>query len=152
MVSESDYPSELNHVVGPILSRDTHILEQYLPPSKGNNDDPSQLRSTASQPSQMNHNAVYHAPAPARRPSPTGCACTRNLAAEFCDRIEPYADKLVALYFEHLHPCFPIVDEACVNTRVADGTLPLHYAANLFAFTIFYAELSPALAPYVLPE
>ena len=152
MTSEGDQYSELNHVVGPILSRDTHILEQYLPPSNGSPDDPSQLRSTASQPAQPTHNAVYHAPAPARRPSPSACVCSRNIAAEFCDQVEPYADKLVGLYFEHLHPCFPIVDEGCVMNGVTEGTLPLHYAVNLFAYTIFYAELSPALAPYVVPE
>ena len=153
LVSDSgDYATELNHVVGPIISRDTQILEQYLPPNDDHNDDPARLRSTASHPTQ---NAIYHAPAPRRRASPSTCACSQNLAAELSERVDSYVDKLVALYFEHLHPCFPLVQEECVTNRVAEGTLFMHsphYAANLYAYTLFYAELSPALAPYVLPE
>lgn len=148
-ISDGDYQTELKHVVGPIISRDTQILEQYLPPADESIDDPSSLRATGPQPP---HKAVYHATVPQRRPSPPECVCSRNLCTELCDRVELFADKLVALYFDQLHPCFPVVDEDCVKRKMTDGLLPPHYAANLYAYSLFYADMSPELSAYVQPE
>ena len=152
VISENNYSSldELSQFVGPIISRDQHVLERYLPPDE-NRGDHSFLKAASSP--RNGQRPMYHAPIPQRRPSPTECYCSRNLPVEFLDKVEPFLDKLVTLYFEHLHPCFPIVDEHCIVSKIGDRSLlPVPFLVNFHAYTLFYSDLSPSLGPHARPE
>ncbi|KAK6375678.1 hypothetical protein LTS17_007500 [Exophiala oligosperma] len=146
-----DKPLEgVSHIVGPVIARDTQILDQYLPPANGLAGhvpiQPNLGRRESTKP-------IYHTPVPPRRPSPAGCSCSRNLPGELVDQVEPFVDKLLANYFENVHPCYPITDEECVMSKLKDKTV-MHatFYVNLIAYALFYWDLSPSLAAYARPD
>ncbi|KAI1615843.1 hypothetical protein EDD36DRAFT_451570 [Exophiala viscosa] len=139
-----------SHIVGPVIARDTQILDQYVPQVNGATGPVSIQPSLGRRESTK---AIYHVPIPPRRPSLTDCNCTRNLPMELMDQVEPYADKLMANYYENVHPCYPISDEECVLSRLRDkGSLPQTFYLNMVAYALFYWDLSPALAAYPRPD
>lgn len=84
-----------SHVVGPVVARDAQIFEQYLP-STDLEAKSGGLRSSVDP--FMSYKPIYHATIPRRRASPTNCDCTRNRKSEWLNVLEPFADKLLALY------------------------------------------------------
>lgn len=143
LVSEKDSVDELSHFVGPIIARDTQVMEQYLP--GGDYHEGRDRQSSITGP-------VFF-PLPPRRPSPSDCNCSRNLPAELLDQVEPFVDKLARLFFEEVNPCFPTVDESSVMVRIKDRSmLPHTFLCTLHAITMFYWDLSPALSPYPKPD
>lgn len=141
LISEKDSMDELSHFVGPIIARDTQVLEQYLPGGDYHEGRDRRSSTTTTGP-------VFF-PLPPRRPSPSDCNCSRNLPTELLDQVEPYSDKLARLFFEEVNPCFPTVDELGVLTRIKDRSmLPHTFLCTLHAITMFYWDLSPALSPY----
>ena len=140
---ERDSIGELSHFVGPTIARDTQVMEQYLPGGDHLGGRGRQSSTTG---------PVFY-PLPPRRPSPSDCSCSRNLPNELLDQVEPFIDKLVRLFFEEVHPCFPTVEEPCILTRFKDRSmLPHTFLCTLHAITMFYWDLSPALSPYAKPD
>ncbi|EXJ86304.1 hypothetical protein A1O3_03255 [Capronia epimyces CBS 606.96] len=134
-------------VVGPVMARDTQILEQYLhlPPASTNGR--SIQRETQQQ------QPIYQVPIPPRMPSPTGCQCSRNLPQELLAQVDPFLDKLMSNYFEHIEPCFPLTDEHYIMTRIQNrSTLPQTFLVILVSHALFYWDLSPTLTAYVRPD
>jgi hypothetical protein len=86
---------EHSHVVGPIVARDAQIFEQYVP-STDLEAKSAGLRSSVDP--FMSYKPIYHTTVPRRRPSPSNCDCSRNRKSEWLNVLEPFADKLLALY------------------------------------------------------
>jgi hypothetical protein len=66
---------------------------------------------------------------------------------------EPFLDKLLANYYENIHPCYPVTDEDRIMSRIKDRTaLPQTLLVNLIAYSLFYWDLCPALASHARPD
>lgn len=151
MIPENEGLDESSYIVGPIVARDTQILDQYLPNSaNGVNGhvpiQPNFGRRDSAKP-------IYRAPLPPRRPSPQECNCSRNLPNELFEKVDPFLEKLLSGFYENVHPAFPITDEQCTLSRLKDrSTLPQTYLVNLVSHSLFYWDLSPALAGHARPD
>ena len=86
-----------SHFVGPVVARDAQIFEQYLP-STDVEAKSAGLKSSVDP--FVTYKPIYHATVPRRRPSPSNCDCSRNRKTEWLNMLEPFADKLLALYDE----------------------------------------------------
>ena len=152
LIANDESMEGFSHIVGPVIARDTQILDQYLPQqTNGTNG-----AHVAIQPSigrRESHKPIYHVPIPPRRPSPQECNCARNQPGELLDQVEPFIDKLLNNYYEHFHPCYPVTEEDCIMTRCKDRSqLPQTFFVNLVAYALFYWDASPALAGYARPD
>ncbi|KAK5557715.1 hypothetical protein LTR46_003893 [Exophiala xenobiotica] len=140
----------VSHIVGPVVARDTQILDRYLPQVNGV---PSHVPIRPNIGRRESTKPIYHIPIPPHRPSPTDCNCTRNLPAELIEQVEPFIDQLMVNYFENIHPCYPLVDEECVMSKIKEpNAFPQTFYVNLAAYALFYWDLSPSLAPYARPD
>lgn len=150
LLTDEKSAENYSHIVGPVIARDTQILDQYLPQVNGHSHhvpiQPNIGRRESSKP-------IYHVPIPPSRPSPAECNCSRNLPAELLDQVEPFLDKLLANYYDHAHPCYPVTDEDCVMARIKDrNSLPQPFLVNLVSQALFYWDVSPALAIHARPD
>lgn len=140
----------LSHIVGPVIARDTQILDQYVPQAIGT-PGPGPVQSgtgrlEATKP-------IYHVAIPPRRPSPPDCNCSSNLPGQLIEQVEPFVDKLMTNYYEHIHPCFPITTEGAVLSRLTETSgLPQNFHVNLVAYALFYWYALPALASHARPD
>ncbi|KIX01038.1 uncharacterized protein Z518_10104 [Rhinocladiella mackenziei CBS 650.93] len=134
-------------LVGPVIARDKQILDQYLP--HGHEPSLSDLgrQEAAEKP-------IYHMPIPPRMPSPTGCQCWREVPRELLAQVEPYLEELMSMYFEHVAPCYPIVDEEYIMTRIRNRghQLPQLFSVILISHALFYWDLSPGLTSHRRPD
>lgn len=142
----------MSHVVGPVIARDTQVMENYLGPIS--NDTQSDPQARTGSISQASHKPIYHVPIPPRRPSPAAqCSCSRNLPLELLNQVDPFLDKLVAMYFEHLYPAFPVLDEECMITKMSDKqTVPRTFLVNFIAWVLFYWNMGSDLMLHVRPD
>ena len=151
MIPENEGMDESSYIVGPIVARDTQIMDQYLPSTSN-----GQHGHVPIQPNFVRrdtHKPIYRAALPPRRPSPQDCNCSRHMPTELLEQVDPFLDKLVSAFYENVHPAFPITEEHCVVTRLKDRSqLPQTFLINLIAFSLFYWDLSPGLATYARPN
>jgi len=150
LVADKDSLDPLSHVVGPVIARDTQILDQYLPPANGST---SHVPIQPSPTRRDSHIPIYHVAIPPRRPSPTECNCSRNLPGELLEQVEPFLDKVLATYYEHVNPCYPVTEEEYVMNRLKDrNQLPQTFLVNVVAHSLFYWDLSSALGTHARPD
>lgn len=152
LLPDAGYLDNMSHVVGPVIARDTQIMENYLGPMS-----PSSLNDVQPQTqsiSQAANKPIYHVPIPAGRPSPAQqCSCSRNLPLELLDQVDAYFEKLVGMYFEHLYPAFPVLDEQCLVNKLADrSTIPRTFLVNFVAYVLFYWNMGPELMLHARPD
>jgi hypothetical protein len=141
---------EMSHIVGPVVARDTQIMDHYLGP---NPQGTIINHAESSRMSQASGKAIYQAQVPPRRPSATECACSRNFPLDLIEQVDPFFDKLVALYFEHLYPCLPVLDEDYMMNQLGEKlTMPHTSLVNVSAYSLFYWHLSPELSLYPRPD
>ena len=150
MVPDNEGMDESSYIVGPIVARDTQILDQYLPNTNGTNGhvpiQPNFGRKDSGR-------AIYRAPLPQRRPDPQECNCSRNLPLELLSQVDPFLEKLVSAFYDNIHPAFPVTEEHCVVARLKDRSqLPQTFLVNLVAHAAFYWDLAPALATHARPD
>lgn len=141
-----------SRVIGPVLARDTQILDQYLPQGYDTTSDMPQDFQLDPAPREI-QKPIYHVPIPPRMPSPTGCQCSRDLSQELLLQVDPFLDQLMSNYFEHVSPCYPLTDEEYIMTRIKNrNTLPQTFLVLLVSHALFYWDLSPTLAAYPRPS
>ena len=68
MVSENEALDESSYIVGPIVARDTQILDQYVPNANGTGHIPIQPKFGRND----SGKAIYRAPLPPRKAEPSG--------------------------------------------------------------------------------
>lgn len=134
-------------LVGPVIARDRQILDQCLPQGE----EPSESDLS---PLDSAENPIYQMPIPPRLPSPIGCQCGRDAPRELLAEVEPYLDELMSVYFEHVAPCYPIVEEEYIITRIQNQghRLPQLFSIILISHALFYWDLSPRLQSYRRPD
>ena len=149
ILSQEQSLDQLSHVVGPVVARDAQIFEQYLP----DNDSEDRSAALRSSVDPLSHKPIYHAAIPHRRPSPVNCDCSRNRQTEWLNVLEPYADKLLTLYFENLHCAFPVMDESCImDRRKSKEQMPPSFLCNFYAYILFHWDSSQTLSLYPKPD
>ncbi|EXJ91924.1 hypothetical protein A1O3_00474 [Capronia epimyces CBS 606.96] len=159
-----------SHIVGPVIARDTQILDQYLPLAANTNDTDTNTNVTAGHVNTYIHTnngggggrreapkPIYHVPIPPRRPSPADCHCARNLPAELLEQVDPFLGVLLDNYYDNIHPCYPITDEEYVLSQIKDHkstsmSLSRTFVVNLVAYALFYWDPSAALATFPKPD
>ncbi len=149
ILSQEESLDRLSRVVGPVVARDAQIFEQYLP-DIDTEDKPAALRSSVDP---LSYKPIYHATIPRRRPSPVNCNCSRNRQIEWLNVLEPYADKLLTLYFENLHCAFPIMDESCIlDRRKSKEQMPPSFLVNIYAYILFHWDSCQTLSLHPKPD
>lgn len=138
-------------VVGPVVARDTHILDQHIPQTR----DETNGMPIWSVPSEReSREAVYVMPLPPRIPSPIGFTQYSNdLSEKLLAQVEPFLDKLLANYFDRLAPCYPLTDEDYILMRIKNrNTPPKIFLLLLVSHALFYWNTCPALEAYARPD
>lgn len=139
-----------SHIVGPVIARDTQILDQYLPQVNGQSNHVHIQPNLGRRESQK---AIYHVPIPPRRPSPAECHCSRDSPAELFQQVEPFLEKLLVHYYENIHPCYPVSEEEYVMSVVKERqAMPKTCLINIISYALFYWDSAPALAGHLRPD
>lgn len=152
LLPDAGYLDNMSHVVGPVIARDTQVMENYLGPISA--DAATDAQAHTGSISQAAHKPIYHVPIPPRRPSPAAqCSCSRNLPLELLDQVEPFFEKLVNMFFEYLYPAFPVLDEECLVSKLNERhTVPRTFLVNFVAFVLFYWNIGPDLTLHARPD
>ncbi|EXJ93717.1 hypothetical protein A1O1_02110 [Capronia coronata CBS 617.96] len=161
LAEDKSLESFSTHIVGPVIARDTQILDQYLPQTppgataNGSTGEGYLAIPPNGGPGRGDpQKAIYHVPIPPRRPSPTDCNCARNLPAELLEQVDPFMDNLLVYYYENIHPCYPVTEEDFVLSRIKEPSPsppitapPRTLFVNLLAYALFYWD---APSPYAI--
>ncbi|KAK5101196.1 hypothetical protein LTS08_004802 [Lithohypha guttulata] len=152
LLPDSGYVDTTSHVVGPVVARDTQIIENYIGPISTDVPDGEQAQNSSV--SQALNRPIYQMPIPPRRPSPPAqCNCSRNLPLELLAQVDTYFEKLIDVYFEHLYPAFPLLDEQWFMSKLSDRqALPPTFLANFVAYVLYYWNLGPELMLHAKPD
>lgn len=130
-------PADAPLIVGPALADDVQILERYL----------TSRRSTARRSTAKTYNTVSNTPGnpivylrvQRRREGLNVAKDPGKAQLELMEQIlGPSKNELLMLYFEHIHPCFPILDEYTFHElhercdeRLSPALLCIMYALTL---------------------
>ena len=152
LLPEAGYVDTASHLVGPVIARDTQIMENYL--GAMTTAEPTGMPVQPGSMSQVPEKPIYQVPIPPRRPSPTAqCKCSRNLPLELLNQVDGYFEKLLAIYFEHLYPAFPVFDEQWFVTKMSDKQpMPHTFLVNFVAYVLFYWNLGSELMLHTRPD
>ncbi|RVX69745.1 hypothetical protein B0A52_06390 [Exophiala mesophila] len=143
-------------VVGPVIARDTHVLDQHYPHERIPEDynKPQEIPILSVPSERESREAVYVMRLPPRVPSPIGFTQYSNdLSEKLLAQVEPFLDKLLANYFDKLAPCYPLTDEDYILMRIKNhNTPPKIFLLLLVSHALFYWDTSPALRTYTRPD
>ncbi|KAL4943982.1 hypothetical protein BDV06DRAFT_123172 [Aspergillus oleicola] len=143
-VAQNDTSNQSGHIVGPAMARDAQVLERCM----------SSIHSTAvsyarpnpySVYSEDTRNPVIYMKVPRQRnvvPSGNGTAGFRQFEA-MEKVVEPLGAELCNVYFTHIHPAFPILDEKTVLEAYQQDGLPYALACEIYACSLLLWKTSP---------
>ena len=143
---------ETSYIVGPVIARDTQAMDYYIGHmAKSSGIEVAPILGSLSP---VVKKPVYSAPIPPKRPSLAACSCSRNLPEEMIERIDSVFEILVDMYFEHVHPAFPVLEESYMSLKPRHdmSSIPATFLVNFCAFALFYWNLSPRLATRSRPD
>ncbi|OJJ42544.1 hypothetical protein ASPZODRAFT_76489 [Penicilliopsis zonata CBS 506.65] len=133
----ADDGTQSDHIVGPAMARDAQVLGQYE-----THPNPYSVYSDDSR------NPVVYMKVPRQRnvvPSGNGTAGFRQF--ETMEKIvEPLGAELSALYWERVHPAFPVLDEETVREAYAQDMLPHTLGCEVYAGALVWWSASPVIA------
>ncbi|KAL4923798.1 Zn(II)2Cys6 transcription factor [Aspergillus undulatus] len=145
--SQNDASNQSGHIVGPAMARDAQVLERCM----------SSIHSTAVSYARPNPYSVYsddtrnpviYMKVPRQRnilPSGNGTAGFRQFEA-MEKVVEPLGPKLCSVYFNNIHPSFPILDEKTVLEAYQQDGLPYALACEIYACSLLLWKTSPTIA------
>ncbi|KAH8653573.1 fungal-specific transcription factor domain-containing protein [Xylariales sp. PMI_506] len=135
--------NEASHIVGPVHARDAQVLEKYISPTY------SSLVSHArpnpySVYSDNPRNPVVYMKVPRQRGiDPSGNGTFGFKQCETIQKIlEPLASDLFSLYFEVIHPAFPILDRRTVMNAYHQDGLPYALVCEIYAVSLISWHMS----------
>ncbi|KAE8379923.1 fungal-specific transcription factor domain-containing protein [Aspergillus bertholletiae] len=137
---------ELSMFAGPVISEDIQILERYMS-SK------SSSLSTSERSGSRNTPVVYLR-APRLREGLTMAANPGKRQKEIVLQVlQPYTDELVRLYFEEIHPAFPLLDEQLfMELYKTDDKLSPVLICYFFSVSLILWQHSPILRQFPKPD
>ncbi|THC88508.1 hypothetical protein EYZ11_012042 [Aspergillus tanneri] len=132
---------ELSMVASPVISEDIQILERYM------------SSKASSMPSVAGTPMVYMKV----RGWSEGLAISENPGKRQKETLRqilnPYADELIRLYFEEIHPAFPILDSQSFLELYRSGDkLSPALTCEFFALSLILWQHSPSLRQFPKPD
>ncbi|KAE8335657.1 hypothetical protein BDV24DRAFT_171147 [Aspergillus arachidicola] len=137
---------ELSMFASPVISEDIQILERYMS-SK------SSSLSTGERSGSSDTPMVYLR-APRRREGLSMAANPGKRQKEIVMQVlQPYTDELVRLYFEEIHPAFPLLDEQLFMElyKAGDKLSPV-LVCYFFSVSLILWHHSPVLRQFPKPD
>ncbi|KAB8076640.1 fungal-specific transcription factor domain-containing protein [Aspergillus leporis] len=134
---------ELSMFTSPVLSEDIRILERYM-----------SSKSTSVEGTGSSGNPMVFLKVPRRREGLSMAENPGKHQREIVMQIlQPYADELVRLYFEDIHPAFPILDEHLfLELYKAGSKLSPVLSCYFFAVSLILWHHSPVLTQFPKPD
>lgn len=129
-------PTESSLMMNPHMAEDIAVLEQYLTSRTAESSAAAKSYSTISN---TPGNPIVYLTVPRRRKGLNTAVDPGRMQREIIEQIlSPVSDEVRRLYFERLHPCFPILDERTFldmwqkdNHRISSSLLCDLYASAL---------------------
>ncbi|KAL4993309.1 fungal-specific transcription factor domain-containing protein [Aspergillus recurvatus] len=145
--SQNDASNQSGHIVGPAMARDAQVLERCM--SSIPNSAVSYARPNPySVYSDDTRNPVIYMKVPRQRntaPSGNGTAGFRQFEA-MEKVVEPLGPELCSVYFNSIHPPFPILDEKTVLEAYQQDGLPYALACEIYACSLLLWKSSSKIA------
>ncbi|KAL2825172.1 hypothetical protein BDW59DRAFT_74865 [Aspergillus cavernicola] len=134
---------ELSMVASPVISEDIRILERYMS---------SQAISQTGSSAPANNPMVY-LKVPRRR---EGLAMAENPGKQqkeiLMQILKPYANELLDLYFEHIHPAFPVFEQDSFTQLYRANKISPTLTCDFFALSLILWNHSPTLKKIPQPD
>ncbi|KAH7398479.1 fungal-specific transcription factor domain-containing protein [Pyrenochaeta sp. MPI-SDFR-AT-0127] len=145
-------PAESTLMMNPHMAEDITVLGQYLSSQAPEGNAIAKLYSTISNAS---GNPIVYLTVPRRRTGLRSAIDPGRTQREIIEQIlYPFADEVRNLYFDHLHPCFPILDEYTFtdmwhrdNNQISSTLL-----CDLYASTLCFWDSSEVLRLHPRPD
>ncbi|KAL4915463.1 fungal-specific transcription factor domain-containing protein [Aspergillus aurantiobrunneus] len=142
-LTQNDASNLSGHIVGPAMARDAQVLERCM--SSIHNTTVSYARPNPySVYSDDTRNPVIYMKVPRQRnvaPSGNGTAGFRQFEA-MEKVVEPLGSELCSVYFDKIHPSFPILDEKTVLEAYQHDGLPYALACEIYACSLLLWKTS----------
>ncbi|TGO72301.1 hypothetical protein BELL_0470g00080 [Botrytis elliptica] len=140
-------------IIGPIIAEDVQLLEQYMEsqarPDRSNR---GRLYDTVSD---NPKDPVIYLSVSRRREGLSSSERAGEKQKEILEQIlGPNVREVVNLYFRHIHPSFPIIDEHNFNQLYSKGDKSLSPAliCDILASSLVYWRHSPNLKRFPVPD
>ncbi|KAM0166001.1 hypothetical protein ACHAQE_001860 [Botrytis cinerea] len=140
-------------IIGPIIAEDVQLLEQYME---------SQARPERSRRGRLYDTVsdnpkdpVIYLSVSRRREGLSSSERAGEKQKEILEQIlGPNVREVVNLYFRHIHPSFPIIDEHSFNQLYSKGDKSLSPAlmCDILASSLVHWRQSPGLKPFPVPD
>jgi hypothetical protein len=146
-------PTESSLMMNPHMAEDIAILEQYLISNTAEGDSISKPYKTISTASDSS--PVVYLTVPKRRKGLMAAVDPGRTQREIIEHIlGPFAADVRRLYFEHLHPCFPIMDEKTFSDLWSKDKARISstVVCDLYAAALSYWDSSYALHGHTRPD
>ncbi|KAL3481878.1 fungal-specific transcription factor domain-containing protein [Aspergillus californicus] len=145
--TQNDTSNQSGHIVGPAMARDAQVLERCM--SSISNTAVSYARPNPySVYSDDTRNPVIYMKVPRQRnvvPSGNGTAGYRQFEA-MEKVVEPLGSELCSVYFNNVHPPFPILDEKTVLEAYRQDGLPHTLTCEIYACSLILWKTSPKIS------
>lgn len=145
-------PTECSIIMNPTMAEDVQVLENYLT-SK------SLRTSSTSRPytvvSQGKDDPVVYVTVPRRRQGLRTATDPGRTQREILEQIlGPLKTEVIKLYFHHLHPCFPILDEEafCDLWTREPGRISSTLVCDIYCITLLFWNESDVLSSHPRPD
>ncbi|KAE8547654.1 hypothetical protein EYB25_009447 [Talaromyces marneffei] len=139
--------TQSTHIVGPAMARDAQVLERYMSPTY-NTAAPSARQNPYSVYSHDPQNPVVYMKVPRHRniaPSGNGTAGFRQF--EVMEKIvQPLGPELCRLYFDNVHPPFPVLDEKAILEAYPQEGLPYTLVCEIYAVSLLLWRTSTTIS------
>ncbi|GAB1741313.1 hypothetical protein NU219Hw_g6551t1 [Hortaea werneckii] len=145
-------PDESSVIINPTMAEDIEVVEHYLPPEA--NKDGATTKPYSLVPSAEGRPIIYLT-VPRRRRGLRTDTNPGSTQREILEQIlGPRKEAVIRLFFEHVNPCFPVVDEATFwrdweqdSFRISSALL-----CDIYASTLIFWERSPSLRLHTRPD
>ncbi|KAI7235410.1 hypothetical protein KC343_g9505 [Hortaea werneckii] len=138
--------------MNPTMAEDIEVVEHYLPPEA--NKDGATTKSYSLVPSVQGKPIIYLTVPKRRRGLRTDSnpgSAQRQILEQVLGLLK---EAVIRLFFEHLNPCFPVVDEATFwrDWEQDECKIPSALLCDIYASTLIFWERSPSLRLHIRPD
>ncbi|KAI7342759.1 hypothetical protein KC354_g16099 [Hortaea werneckii] len=138
--------------MNPTMAEDIEVVEHYLPPEA--NKDGAPIKPYNLVPSAEGKPIIYLT-VPRRRRGLRTDTNPGSTQREILEQIQgPLKEAVIRFFFEHVNPCFPVVDEAAFwhDWEQDASKLPSALLCDIYASTLIFWERSPSLRLHTRPD
>ncbi|CAO2654932.1 Nn.00g116650.m01.CDS01 [Neocucurbitaria sp. VM-36] len=145
-------PTESSLMMNPPMAEDIAVLQQYLTSHTTEGNPAAKLYKTISN---APGNPIIYLTVPKRRKGLNTASDPGRTQREIIEQIlNPFAAEVRRLYFDRLHPCFPILDEKTFTSmwKRDNEQISSTLLCDLYASALSFWECSELLQSYPRPD